>query len=247
VRTGEAPRHPAGEEPPDDAVVQLNDSGKVPVVAGYAGIPDTGGRTVVGEFDPGFLITLVTRPGLGRVHLVDDRQRLIAADRSKGFQAFSPLPDRRLDNLALTAARVGEPSSLLYRGDDAAVAAAAPFSGGGAAGKLGWQVVSVRPASWLTLPEYVAQRRTTLAGLLGSAAGAACLGWLYIVVVRPLGTLAGRAEALAAGERRTVLFPQHHDEVGAVVRNLELVRQQLQEGPRKRDARPDAPLADERR
>lgn len=234
ARAGDEPRHPEGEKPHPDSVVQLNTEGKEPIVAGYARIPGGSGAAVVGEFKPQFLITLVTRPGLGRVYLVDEERRLIAADRSKGFRAFTELPGRRLRDLALTANRADRSSSILFRGEDTAIAAAAPFSGGGAAQGLGWQVVSKRPAAWLTLPEYIAQRRTMLAGMLGVAAAAACLGWLYIVVVRPLGSVAGRAEALAGGDRRTVLFPQHHDEVGAVVRNLELVRQQMQEQPRKR-------------
>jgi nitrogen fixation/metabolism regulation signal transduction histidine kinase len=52
---------------------------------------------------------------------------------------------------------------------------------------------------------------------------------MHIVVARPLRALAGQAEALADGDRKTVLFPRNHDEVGAVTRSLELVRQQLQE------------------
>ena len=69
---------------------------------------------------------------------------------------------------------------------------------------------------------------------------AACLGWLHIVVVRPLRDLADQAEKLADGDRRTVLFPHHHDEVGAVTRSLELLRQQLQ-NQRRRDTPPTAP------
>ncbi len=114
------------------------------------------------------------------------------------------------------------------------IAAAAPFVGGGAAKSLGWTVVSWQPASGLAIPEYSLQNRTVLAGLLGLTAAAACLGWLHIVVVRPLRELARQSEALADGDRRTVLYPRHHDEVGAVVRSLELLRQQLQE-QRKRD------------
>ncbi|MFD6983619.1 HAMP domain-containing protein, partial [Streptomyces sp. NPDC059956] len=79
------------------------------------------------------------------------------------------------------------------------------------------------------------QNRTVLAGLLGLTAALVCLGWLQIVVVQALRELARRAEALADGDRRTVLYPRHHDEVGAVTRSLEVIRQQLQE-LRKREA-----------
>ncbi|GHF25045.1 hypothetical protein GCM10010218_02150 [Streptomyces mashuensis] len=231
ARAGATPRHPEGRAPHPDSVVQLNTSGKEPAVAAYAAVPGDSGRAVVGEYDPQFLVSMVTRPGLGHVWLVDKGRRIVAADRAHGFRAFAPLPGRHLQDLALTTSGAGAKSSgtaVLHRsGGTPDIAAAAAFTGGGAVKDLGWQVVSSQPASWLDLPEYTAQRRTMLAGLLGVTAAVACLGWLHIVVVQPLRSLAARAEALAAGDRRTVLFPQHHDEVGAVVRNLELIRQEL--------------------
>ncbi|MFC5145811.1 HAMP domain-containing protein [Streptomyces aureoversilis] len=228
TRAGAAPRHPGGRKPYADSVAQLNTSGKEPAVAAYAAVPGGKGRTVVGEYDPQFLISMVTRPGLGQVWLVDDKHRILAADRQHGFRAFSKLPGRHLDTLAVKARKATNGTALLHRtAGGSSLAAAAPFTGGGAVRDLGWQVVSEQPASWLELPEYTAQRHTMLAGLLGVTAAVACLGWLHILVIRPLRTLAGQAEALAGGDRRTVLFPQHHDEAGAVVRNLELIRQQL--------------------
>jgi HAMP domain-containing protein len=71
-----------------------------------------------------------------------------------------------------------------------------------------------------------------LAGLLGLAVGAACLGWLHVVVIRPLRAVAVLVERLAAGDRRTVLHPVNHDEVGSVTRSLELIRQALAERDR---------------
>ncbi|MEU1819095.1 HAMP domain-containing protein [Streptomyces roseifaciens] len=236
TRAGASPRHPGGRKPYADSVAQLNTSGKEPAVAAYAAVPGGKGRTVVGEYDPQFLISMVTRPGLGQVWLVDDKHRIIAADRQHGFRAFSKLPGRHLDALAVKARKATNGTALLHRtGDGSSLAAAAPFTGGGAVRDLGWQVVSEQPASWLELPEYTAQRHTMLAGLLGVTAAVACLGWLHILVIRPLRKLADQAEALAGGDRRTVLFPQHHDEAGAVVRNLELIRQQLAQ---KQPARP---------
>ncbi|MGK5732658.1 HAMP domain-containing protein [Streptomyces sp. URMC 124] len=236
TRAGASPRHPGGRKPYADSVAQLNTSGKEPAVAAYAAVPGGKGRTVVGEYDPQFLISMVTRPGLGQVWLVDDKHRIVAADRQHGFRAFSRLPGRHLDDLAVKARKATNGTALLHRtSGGSSLAAAAPFTGGGAVRDLGWQVVSEQPASWLELPEYTAQRHTMLAGLLGVTAAVACLGWLHILVIRPLRTLAGRAEALAGGDRRTVLFPQHHDEAGAVVRNLELIRQQLNQ---KQPARP---------
>ncbi|MCC3768482.1 HAMP domain-containing protein [Streptomyces sp. UNOC14_S4] len=227
-RAGAAPRHPSGKGPREDSVAQLNTSGKEPVVAAYAAVPGGGGRTVVGEYDPQFLISMVTRPGLGQVWLVDGKHRIVAADRPHGFRAFAKLPGSHLNDLAAKSRKDSDGKAVLHRAEGSAtLAAAAPFTGGGAVKGLDWQVVSEQPAAWLDLPEYAAQRHTMLAGLLGVTAAVACLGWLHIVVVRPLRALAGKAEALAAGDRKTVLFPQHHDEAGAVVRHLELIRQQL--------------------
>ncbi|MFI0909001.1 cache domain-containing protein [Streptomyces abikoensis] len=231
AHAGAAAHHPAGKAPHDDSVVQLNTSGKEPLIAAYAAVPGGKGRAVVGEYDPQFLVSMVTRPGLGQVWLIDKGHRIVAADRAHGFRAFTKLPSGHLDDLAVTAAKhPGKTSgtAVLHRGKGTSdLAAAAPFTGGGAVKDLGWQVVSSQPTSWLELPEYRAQRRTMLAGLLGVTAAVACLGWLHIIVIRPLLGLADQAEALAGGDRRTVLFPQHHDETGAVVRNLELIRQQL--------------------
>ncbi|MFF4215697.1 cache domain-containing protein [Streptomyces nondiastaticus] len=233
TRAGAAPRHPAGRKPYADSVAQLNTSGKEPAVAAYAAVPGGKGRTVVGEYDPQFLISMVTRPGLGQVWLVDDKHRIVAADRQHGFRAFSKLPGKHLDDLVTKARKDTNGTALLHRADGgSSLAAAASFTGGGAVRDLNWQVVSEQPASWLELPEYTAQRHTMLAGLLGVTAAVACLGWLHIIVVRPLRTLADQAEALAGGDRKTVLFPQHHDEAGAVVRNLELIRQQLRTAER---------------
>ncbi|MFF2410147.1 HAMP domain-containing protein [Streptomyces sp. NPDC058092] len=246
ARAGESPhRLPAGDKGNDKPFAQpinvLNDSGKEPVIAGYAEIPGRDGAAVIGEFRIDFINSLLKRPGLGQIRVVDAERRVLGGNT--GYLAFQSLP-KRLDELATGAnqktglsARAG---GVMYRdGDGVQIAGAAPFVGGGAAKKLGWTVVSWQPAAGLAIPEYSLQNRTVLSGLLGITAAAACLGWLHIVVVRPLRELAGKAEALADGDRRTVLFPHHHDEVGAVARSLELVRQQLQE-QRRRDG---APLA----
>ncbi|WP_411088963.1 HAMP domain-containing protein [Streptomyces sp. 061-3] len=246
ARAGESPhRVPAGDSGNDKPFAQpisvLNDSGKEPVIAGYAEIPGRDGVAVIGEFRIDFINSLLKRPGLGQIRVVDAERRVLGGNT--GYLAFQNLP-KRLDELAMgTNQKTGlsaRASGIMYRdGGGVQVAGAAPFVGGGAAKKLGWTVVSWQPAASLAIPEYSLQNRTVLAGLLGITAAAACLGWLHIVVVRPLRELAGKAEALADGDRRTVLFPHHHDEVGAVTRSLELVRQQLQE-QRRRDG---APLA----
>ncbi|MFD7444677.1 HAMP domain-containing protein [Streptomyces sp. NPDC059909] len=237
ARAGDDPRSPSGKGPATEPI-RVFDAGTEPVIIGTAEVPGRHGAAVVGEFRIDFLNSLLKRPGLGAVRVVDAQRRVIAGNT--GYLAFQKLPNGRLDALvAGTNQKVGmspRPSGVLYRdGDDIQIAAAAPFVGGGAAKSLGWTVVSWQPASGLAIAEYNLQNRTVLAGLLGVTAAAACLGWMYIVVVRPLRTLADQAEALADGDRRTVLYPRHHDEVGAVVRSLELIRQQLPGQQRKRD------------
>ncbi|GHG49813.1 hypothetical protein GCM10010513_08060 [Streptomyces glebosus] len=237
--------------PTGDGITQVNTSGKIPAIAAYARIPaarnakgakkagGTAPAVVVAEIGVDELNDLVTRPGLGKVWLTDEHHRVLAA--SVGFEAFEPLPSRRLTRLvAKTDAApgsAGNPASAVLHagtapGEGLSVAAAVPLALKGPAAGLGWRVVSAEPAAALKLAVYQVQARTMLAGLLALSAGGACLGWLYIVVVGPLRTLTGCAERLAGGDRRTVLFPVHHDECGSVTRSLELLRQALVERDR---------------
>lgn len=283
AQVGGKPERPAGAIPAGSGLLQVNTSGRVPVVAAYSavpaataattttppGTPATPGKTapvatvpaqtpaspvtVVAEFDIKFLDAGLDHAGVGEVWLVDERDRVIASN--EGFRAFQALPAGSLTNLADTAAKSAAQrgAGVLQASGDSAIAAVAPLGtaaapiaprvGGtvatqptptptptnaGTTGRtLGWQVVTSQPTSWLNLGEYRTQRLTMLAGLLGLAAATGCLGWLFVVVVRPLRELAGAAERLAAGDRRTVLYPVHHDEIGSVTRSLELVRQQL--------------------
>lgn len=228
ARAGRSPHHADGKGPSKQALEVTGEGGKKPVVTATAQAPGRGGAAVVGEFRIEFVNALLGRQGMGEVRVVDTKGRVIGGD--SGYIAFEKAPSHLNSLLATKQAR-----ATVQRGGTVRVAAVAPFSGGGAAKSLQWSLASWQPASSLAIPEYSLQNRTVLAGLLGLTAAAACLGWLHIVVVRPLRALAGQAEALAAGDRKTVLFPRHHDEVGAVVRSLELIRQQLQEQPRKRD------------
>ncbi|MFD8920806.1 HAMP domain-containing protein [Streptomyces sp. NPDC059569] len=241
AKAGDDPQHPGGKRTSTEPIGILSTDAKEPQVAGYAELPGRDGASVVGEFRVDFLNSLLKRPGLGQIRIVDAERRTVGSNT--GYRAFQKLPSSRLDSLVeATGQKVGlgtRPSGVLFRDSDGIqIAAAAPFAGGGAAKSLGWTVVSWQPASALAIPEYSAQNRTVLAGLLGVTAAAACLGWLHIVVVRPLRELAKQAETLADGDRRTVLYPRHHDEVGAIARSLELLRQQLQEQRRREGAPP---------
>lgn len=204
---------------------------------------------VVGEYDLKPLNSMLNHLGIGHAWLVDAQQRVVAS--RDGFRAFQSLPAGSLTDLA------AEPSaqprtSMTTTTDGDTIAAVTALGVGGTTGattsagtapatgaearNLGWQIVTAQPTSWLDLGAYRTQRLTMLAGLLGLAAAAGCLGWLYVIVVRPLRTLADTAEQLAAGDRRTVLYPVHHDEIGSITRSLELVRQQLASS-----ARPTSP------
>ncbi|MGW1373152.1 cache domain-containing protein [Streptomyces sp. NPDC002446] len=248
LRVGKQPLRTLDRAPTGDGITQVNTSGTIPAIAAYAQIPAAGkaGNTkdavpavVVAEIGVNALNSLVARQGLGSVWLTDERHRVLAA--SVGFQAFQPLPHRGLTRLAARTeaapGSAGSPASAVLHagtapGEGPSVAAAAPLAQKGPVAGLGWRVVSAEPAAALKLAAYQLQARTMLAGLLALSVGVACLSWLHIVVVRPLRAVTGCAERLAAGDRRTVLYPVHHDECGSVTRSLELLRQALVERDR---------------
>ncbi|MGC9536802.1 HAMP domain-containing protein [Streptomyces sp. UG1] len=221
----------SGDEKNDSLIRVAGEGGKKPVVQAGAAVPDKKGMTLVGEVRVEFLNSLLNRPGLGEVRVVDARARTIAA--SDGFLAFEELPRESLTSLVRAGAvQAGagpvENGLLIREGRSVTVAAAAPFSGGGVAADIGWTVVSWQNAKHFEITPYEREDRSVLAGMLGLALIVVCLGWIHLVVVRPLRALASSAEKLADGDLKTVLYPRYHDEVGAVVRSLELVRQQLQ-------------------
>ncbi|MYV93771.1 HAMP domain-containing protein [Streptomyces sp. SID1034] len=218
-----------GEDQPE---VQVGGKGgKLPILQASAPVSEGKGGTLVGEIRVQFLNSLLVRPGLGEVRVMDADGLTIAS--SGGFTAFEKLPGEALDNLVRAAnVRVGagpvENGLLIRGGGKVTVAAAAPFSGGGVTADIGWTLVSRQDAGHLRIAPYEREDRSVLAGLLGLAAVIVCLGWIHLVVVRPLRALATSAEKLADGDLKTVLYPRYQDEVGAVVRSLELLRQQAQ-------------------
>lgn len=230
ARAGGDPRPWSDGE--DLPLVRVSGEGeKRPAVQVGAPVPKHKGTTLVGEMRVEFLNSLLKRPGLGEVRVVNaDAQTLAASD---GFLAFEELPNDALPDLVRAAAvQVGagpvENGLLIREGGRVTVAAAAPFSGGGVAADIGWSVVSWQKADGFQIAPYEREDRSVLAGMLGLAAIIVCLGWVHLVVARPLRALATSAEKLADGDLKTVLYPRYQDEVGAVVRSLELLRQQLQ-------------------
>jgi hypothetical protein len=250
ARVGSRPLRTLVHTPTGSGITAVNTSGRIPSIAAYAQIPHNGtpaaGAPVVlfAEIDVHALDRTLSRPALGSVWLTDQRQKVLAA--TVGFRAFQSLPDAQLTRLAVGTASapgtVGTARSAVFSSGAAPlgssnVAAATPLARTGPVAGLGWQVVSRRSAEALELPAYQVQWRTMLAGLLALTAGVACLGWLHVVAVRPLRALTGLAEQLAAGDRRTVLYPVNHDETGSVTRGFELLRQALVT----RDRRPGPP------
>ncbi|MFJ3218634.1 HAMP domain-containing protein [Kitasatospora sp. NPDC086801] len=250
AHAGDTPHRTGPEALGASGVLLLNSSGREPRIAARAaltaapadaeaeGAAEPPGPVLVGEFKTDFLSGLLVRPGLGRVWLVDDRQRVLAAN--EGYSSFGDLPEGRARAL-LTQAKKSAAADVLRDGGDPSLLAAAPLGGNGSVAKLGWSVVTAHPVAWLHLDQNRADRRAVLAGMLGLAAAALCLGWLFIAVGLPLRRLAASAEALAAGDRRTVLYPVHHDEVGGVARSLELIRQELVRQEPARPRRTTAP------
>ncbi len=242
----------AGDEPNADwsrdkdlPLVRVSGKGgKKPVIQTGAAVPGKKGTTLVGEVRVEFLNSLLARPGLGEVRVVDTNAETLAG--SDGFLAFEDLPEDSLTDLVrATGVPVGagpvENGLLIREGNGVTVAAAASFTGGGVAADIGWTVVSWQNAKGFQIAPYQMEDRSVLAGMLGLAAIVICLGWVHLVVARPLRALAAAAEKLADGDLKTVHYPRYQDEVGAVVRSLELVRQQLQARKQTQARRPAEP------
>ncbi|GAA1912876.1 hypothetical protein GCM10009753_51230 [Streptantibioticus ferralitis] len=239
LRVGKTPLRTIVHVPDGSGITTVNTSGRIPAIAAYAQIPAANGRALAGggvvlfgEIDVKALNFELHRPKLGSVWVTDAKYKVLAA--SIGYRAFEALPGSGLTRLATsTQSAPGTAgtatSAVLGSSSGPSVAAAAPLAQGGPTAGLGWRVVTAEPAVALQLPAFQAEQRTMLAGVLGLTVGVACLGWLHIVVIRPLRTMAVLAERLAGGDRRTVLYPVNHDEAGSVTRNLELIRQALAE------------------
>lgn len=241
LRVGDTPLRTLVHVPDGGGITKVNTSGRIPAIAAYSqvravkGKAPAAGVVLFGEIDVKALNSILPRPKLGSVWVTDGDNKVLAA--SVGYRAFQSLPDSGLTRLA--RATQGAPgtagtatSAVLRSSSGPSVDAAAPLAQSGPTARLGWHVVTTEPAAALQIPAVQAEQRTVLAGILGLALGAACLGWLHVVVIRPLRAVAVLIERLAGGDRRTVLHPVNHDEVGSVTRGLELMRQALAERDR---------------
>ncbi|MFF7241862.1 HAMP domain-containing protein [Streptomyces collinus] len=249
LRVGDTPLRTLVHVPHGGGITTVNTSGRIPAIAAYAQVPAVKGKApaagvvLFGEIDVKALNSILPRPKLGTVWVTDDHERVLAA--SEGYEAFESLPNSDLTRLA--RATQGAPgtagtatSAVHLTSSGPSVDAAAPLAKSGPTAHLGWHLVTAEPAAALQIPAVQAQQRTMLAGILALAAGAACLGWLHVVVIRPLRAVAVLVERLAGGDRRTVLHPVNHDEIGSITRSLELVRQALAERDRAARSAPTA-------
>ncbi|MGW2640898.1 HAMP domain-containing protein [Streptomyces sp. NPDC001348] len=241
LRVGGTPLRTLVHVPHGGGITTVNTSGRIPAIAAYAqvraakGKAPAAGVVLFGEIDVKALNSILPRPKLGSVWVTDAHDKVLAA--SVGYLAFQSLPESGLTRLA--RATQGAPgttgtatSAVHTTSSGPSVDAAAPLAQSGPTARLGWHVVTAEPAAALQIPAVQAEQRTMLAGILGLAVGAAGLGWLHVVVIRPLRAVAVLVERLAGGDRRTVLHPVNHDEIGSVTRSLELVRQSLAERDR---------------
>lgn len=241
LRVGDTPLRTLVHVPDGGGITTVNTSGRIPAIAAYAQVRATKGKApaagvvLFGEIDVKALNSILPRPKLGSVWVTDGDDKVLAA--SVGYRAFQSLPDSGMSRLARAAE--GAPgtagtatSRVLRTSSGPSVDAAAPLAQSGPTARLGWHVVTAEPAAALQIPAVQAEQRTMLAGILGLTLGAACLGWLHVVVIRPLRSVAVLVERLAGGDRRTVLHPVNHDEIGSVTRGLELMRQALAERDR---------------
>jgi hypothetical protein len=205
---------------PSDASVRLQDNaGRVPVLFAHSLL--TGGQyTLVAEFDIDHLSDLLRRAP-GRARLVDSELRTLAA--TDGFVAFEQLSGDRARQ-GVTDALSGRPAARVDGdGGDRSVIVARSVE------DLPWAVVSEKPVRELSLPGNEVRRGALLVALIGALLAILLFGWHYLVLIRPLRTVAA-AGKFADGKPTDVIYPQRQDEIGTIACCLEICRQALSDG-----------------
>ncbi|WP_447006787.1 HAMP domain-containing protein [Saccharothrix isguenensis] len=232
-RTG-TPGEPVGRPPlrhteapaPTAGFRQQNQAGRVPVI--FAQVPVTGrDTTLIGEFDLDHLRVLLGQvPGHARV--VDGDFRTINA--TDGFVAFEEVTEEGLRDSAARAQHGGVVGEIRPGDAGPAIVAAATVLGGDI-GRLRWTVVTELPGSELALPVNEARRHAQLVALIAALVALFGYGWLLFTVLGPLRRVARAADGLVAGDLKSVIYPQRHDEIGTIASCLEICRQAVVQGP----------------
>jgi hypothetical protein len=212
----------------------------VPLVLAH--VPYGSGQ-LVAEFDVLALRSVLNRVH-GDVHVVDRRMRSVLdtggfiafhgvhdnAVRAAATAALSPAggpPAPKSTRRVVVASIVGDSTGSPAANTGAATAAAPPKS---PATALGWVVVVSRDVSDLALPTTQALHVAWLLMVLAITVVVAGWGWQYTIFVRPLKTLAVRAERVIGGDDESAIAPERFDEIGALAICLEVCRQARIEG-----------------
>lgn len=215
-------------EPParDSGVRQQNQSGRVPVL--FAEVPlSLDGATLIGEYDLDHLRLLLSQvPGHARV--VDSGFRTISA--TDGFVAFEQVTAESLRRNA-ELAKNGSAVAEIHQGSEEPVIVASAAVLGGSVGRLGWTVTTEKPGSELALPENQTRRHAHLLALVAALVTLFGYGWILFTVLGPLRRVARAADNLVAGDLKSVIYPQRHDEIGTIASCLEICRQAVVQGP----------------
>lgn len=219
LRTTESPARNAG-------LRQQNQSGRVPVIFAEVPLP-VDGTTLIGEFDLDHLRVLLNQvPGHARV--VDADFRTISA--TDGFVAFEQVTAESLRRNA-ELAQNGNAVAEIHQGSKGPAIVASAAVLGGSVGRLGWTVTTEKPGSELALPENDTRRYAQLLALVASLVTLFGYGWMLFTVLGPLRRVARAANNLVAGDRKSVIYPQRHDEIGTIASCLEICRQAVVQGP----------------
>ncbi|MCX2953993.1 HAMP domain-containing protein [Lentzea sp. NEAU-D7] len=219
LRTSESPAR-------DSGVRQQNQSGRVPVI--FAEVPlALDGVTLIGEYDLDHLRVLLSQvPGHARV--VDSGFRTISA--TDGFVAFEQVGEESLRRSAEAAKNGGAVAEVHQGSKEPAIVASAAVLGG-SVGRLGWTVTTEKPGSELALPQNQTRRHAQLLALIAALATLFGYGWILFTVLGPLRRVARAADGLVAGDLKSVIYPQRHDEIGTIASCLEICRQAVVQGP----------------
>ena len=219
LRTGDSPAR-------DSGVRQQNQSGRVPVIFAEVPLP-LDGLTLVGEYDLDHLRMLLSQvPGHARV--VDPGFRTIGA--TDGYVAFEQVTAENLLRNAALAKNGGAVAEVHQGPEEPAIVASAAVLGG-SVGRLGWTVTTEKPGSELALPQNQTRRHAQLLALIAALVTLFGYGWILFTVLGPLRRVARAADGLAAGDVKSVIYPQRHDEIGTIASCLEICRQAVVQGP----------------